>query len=93
MNEEMFGIVKGGEFHRLSPAGAGGSARLTGMGMQEARPPESAEIRLEDYENRAIMIRGHDSGGWIYSAEIIDHAGPILTAVVEKMFGGPTQAA
>jgi hypothetical protein len=33
------------------------------------------------------MIRGHDGGGWIYSAEVIDEAGSILTAVVQRVFG------
>lgn len=50
--------------------------------MQEARPPESTELDLTEYEGKAIMVRGHSSGEWIYSAEVIDQARPILTAVV-----------
>lgn len=36
------------------------------------------------------MVRGHDGGGWIYSAEVIDQVGPILTAVVQKVCGQPS---
>jgi hypothetical protein len=55
--------------------------------MQEAMPPEARELNLAEYEGQAIMVCGHDGGGWIYSAEIIDVAGPILTAVVQQVFG------
>lgn len=49
-------------------------------------PPESGELNLNQYEGQAIMIQKLDQGGWIYSAEVIDTAGPILSAVVEKLF-------
>jgi hypothetical protein len=55
--------------------------------MQEARPPETGELDLSPYEGSAILVRGRDSGGWIYSAEVIDHASPILTLVVRRVFG------
>ena len=54
--------------------------------MQQAQSPESAEIDLTEYEGIAIMVRGYESGERIYSAEIIDQLGPILSAVVEKLF-------
>jgi hypothetical protein len=55
--------------------------------MQEDVSPESREFDLREYENSAIMICGHESRGWIYSAEVIDRGGPILTAVVMEVFG------
>ncbi len=61
--------------------------RLTAIKMYVAISPEAAELDLTDYEGRAIMIRGLDAGGWIYSAAVIDRAGPILTAVVQRLFG------
>ena len=66
--------------------------RLTSMGMQVAMPPESEEIDLSKYEGQALMVQGHDGGGWIYSATVIDQAGPILTAVVQQVFGQASEA-
>lgn len=60
--------------------------KLTDIQMQEARPPEAGELDLTEYEGKVIMINGQDGGRWIYSASIIDAAGPILTAVVNKVF-------
>jgi hypothetical protein len=87
-NDQFLGIVQIGQFHILMPArSAGKSVRLTGIPMQAAMSPQSVEIDLSGYEGRALMVRGHDGGGWIYSAEVIDEAGPILTAVVQRVFG------
>jgi hypothetical protein len=84
-NNHVLGIVQDGSFQPLAPRGL--SARLTTIQMQAAMPPESGELDLAEYEGKAIMVRGHDGGGWIYSAEVIDQAGPILTAVVQRVFG------
>ncbi len=86
---QFLGLVKGGKFHILHPASQlplTGSARLTQIQMQEARPPDSAEIDLTPYEGKAIMVTGHDGGGWIYRAAVVDSGGPIVTALVEKVF-------
>ncbi len=86
MNEhdQILGIVRDGEFTPLVPPGL--PARLTRIDMQAAVPPESQEIDMTDYEGLAVMVEGHDGGGWIYSAAVIDQAGPILTAVVREVF-------
>jgi hypothetical protein len=85
---QVLGIVRDAQFHRLPPDPSFDlPARLTRINVMEAVPPESREIDLSEYEGKAIMVAGHDQGGWIYSAEVIDEAGPILTAVVEKVFG------
>jgi hypothetical protein len=87
-NDQFLGIVQDGAFELMSPYSApGGSVRLTAISMQAAVPPETAELDLSVYEGKAIMVRGHDGGGWIYSAAVIDQAGPILTAAVQKVFG------
>ena len=87
-NDRFLGIVQNGEFELLAPSYIPGvSPRLTSIPMQAAQPPESGELDLREYEGRAIMIRGHDGGGWIYSALVISQAGPILTAVARKAFG------
>ena len=56
------------------------------MPMQAALPPEAQEIDLKKHEGKAIMVVGRCSGDWIYSAEIIDLASPIVTALVKKVF-------
>ena len=85
-NSQFLGIVTDGSFKSLLPAITPGT-RLTAIALQEAMPPEARELNLTEYEGQAIMVRGHDGGGWIYSAEVIDVAGPILTAVVQQVFG------
>mgnify|MGYP001817873980 CR=1 FL=1 len=87
-NNQFLGIVQLGRFQVLSPDHAAGEAvRLTGIQMQEAVPPETREVDLTEYEGKALMVGGHNAGGWIYSAHIVESAGPILTAVVKQVFG------
>jgi hypothetical protein len=84
--DQFLGIVQNGLFRPLAQNGLRGPVRLTKIQMQEARSPESGKFNLSEYESCAIMVQGYDSGGWIYSANVIDHAGPILTFVVSKVF-------
>jgi hypothetical protein len=89
--DQFLGIVQLEHFQILAPDHLiGESVRLTRIQMQESVPPESRELALTEYEGQATMVRGHYGGGWIYSAEVIDLAGPILTAVVQKVFGQPS---
>jgi hypothetical protein len=61
--------------------------RLTRAAMQASFPPEHEELDLTEYEGKAIMICGHGSGGeWVWSTEVTDVAGPILTETVRKFF-------
>lgn len=84
--DQFLGIVEKGNFRVLSPAPSLVPLRLTSIPMQAAVSPEVEELDLDQYEGSAIMVCGHDSGGWIYSARVIDQAGPILTAVVLEVF-------
>ena len=85
--DHILGIVQGGQFQVLSPSGlAGHTLRLTRMGVQVSAAPESEEIDLSSYEGKALMVQGEESSDWLYSAEVIDEAGPILTALVRRMF-------
>jgi hypothetical protein len=80
----LLGLAQGGELTILAPAGSAGSAaRLTQIGMAEAVSPGSREIDLLQYEGQALVVRGHDGGGWIYEAEIVEQGGPLLTALVQ----------
>jgi len=84
----FIGVVEAGEFSIFNPPNASGkTVRLTRISIQASRPPESDEIDLVGYEGRAIMVCGHEESGWIYSAKIVDQAGPIVAALVEKVFG------
>jgi hypothetical protein len=86
-DDQFLGIVENGMFKLLHPDNlAGTSARLTGIQMQEATSPESREIDLSEFEGEAIMVQGHYGGDWIYTAELVDEAGPILTVLVQKLF-------
>jgi hypothetical protein len=88
--DQFLGLVEDGQFKLLAPyRPLGETVRLTSMPMQAAQLPESMELNLTDYEGKAIMVIGYDGGGWIYSASVIDHAGPILTSVVKEVFGNP----
>ncbi len=86
-NVEYIGIVKDGAFVALSPESvAGMRLRLTRAAMQASFPPEHEELDPTICEGKAIMIRGHGDGEWIWSTEVVDVAGPILSETVRKLF-------
>lgn len=60
---------------------------MTSIQKQEAKPPESGELNLSEYDGKAIMVSGYVDSGWVYEAGVIDEVRPILTAVVRKVFG------
>ena len=82
------GVIRNGEFFPLeNQTDILGPVSLTSIRMMEARPPETGELRLTEYEGEVIMICGHGlGGGWIYSARVVDRAGPILTSIALKVF-------
>ena len=85
---QFFGIVQDGKFQPLtSYPGPMGYTELTTESMQASVPPEGGRIELTEYDGKAIMVQGHGGGEWIYSARVVDEAGPILTAVVGRVFG------
>lgn len=88
-NENQFlGIVHEGKFRLVtSDPGPSGYTGLTTIQMQTSLPPKEHELDLAEYEGKVIMVQGHGGGDWIYSAKVVDEAGPILTAVVERVFG------
>lgn len=91
-NDQLLGIVNDGKFQPLATGDTPSvPVRLTRIPMQASQPPESAEINLAQHEGQAIMVRGRNAGGWVYSATVIDQAGPILTAVVQQVFGQPDE--
>jgi len=86
-SEQFLGLVRDGKMLLFLPESeAGKVVRLTEMPKQAAIPPENQEIALKKHEGKAIMAIGLLSDDWIYSAEIIDLAGPIVNSLVKKMF-------
>ena len=82
------GLVKDGRFQPLAPPSSlADDVRLTSIQMQEAQSPESDELDLHPHEGHAIVIQGHDSGGWIYSARVVEVNGPFITTLLRYAFG------
>ena len=87
---KVMGLVQNGQFRLFVPSGRPEPfARLTRHPVNSGEPPETGEINLREYEGTVIMVTGNDQGAWIYAAEIIDRAGPILSAIVELLSGTP----
>ena len=83
MNQTFIGIVEDGKLRVVLPKPIpSGEIQFTSIGMQESVPPETGELDLAKYEGTAIAIEGHDGGGWVYSARVVDEGGPIVTALV-----------
>lgn len=71
------GMVRDDRFQPWLPFSAPrGAMRLTTIQMQEARSTESGELGLRPYEGRLILVRGHESGEWLYSARLLRVFGP-----------------
>ena len=81
----FIGVVENGKLRVLLPRPV--DVRFTGIQMQQAVSPETGELNLSEYEGCAIAIRGHDGGGWVYSARVTDKGGPIVTALVRQASG------
>jgi hypothetical protein len=87
---EVMGLVRLGVLVLSVPSGRlESSVRLTRAPAHAAEAAEAEEIDLGRYEGRALMVRGDDQGRWIHSAEVVEVAGPILSAVVERLSGLP----
>jgi hypothetical protein len=86
----LIGLVEDALFHSALAGIQSVGSRLTSIGVPEARPPESGEIDLREYEGSAIAVEGVPQGGWIFSAEIVDKGGPLITALIRRVFSGDT---
>jgi hypothetical protein len=90
--DTFLGLVENQRFTVLVPEAAHCcSVRLTRLEQPAISETEAVikhELDLSQCEGRAIMVRGvlPEYKGWLYEAEIIDEASPILTAVVNKTF-------
>jgi hypothetical protein len=79
----MVGVVQGGALVPMHPyGGATTTVQLTRAAMQTAPTPESGLIDLSPYEGQAIIFWGHNSGGWIYSAQVEGVLDPVSALLV-----------
>jgi hypothetical protein len=89
--DKFLGIVQGGRFSILMPRPQCCTVRLTRISKPASIAEElvaSHEINLAEYEAKAIMVNGvlPEHKRWLYEANVVDQASPILTAVVEELF-------
>jgi len=86
-DEVFLGVVENGLFKLLSPCTPLGCfARLTSIFMSAAIPPEAGELNLSLYEGKVIVVQGHDGGGWIYSASLVEVAPPLLSGFLLECY-------
>jgi len=78
----IIGLVRDSKFF---PMDKKESVNVTEMSMATAS--DITPMNLAEYEEKVIMINGHDAGDWIFSAKVEDIANPILSAVTMKIFG------
>ena len=82
----FLGIAVGGRFRRLSSELGEGSPGLTAMPMQAARAPESEQLFLDALDGRALIVQGHDGGGWIYAARVEYVFDPFTTMLIRHAY-------
>ncbi len=82
--EEALGIVVNAQF---ISADTRKPIEVTGAQMQDAIDPRAELIDLSKYEGKAILIScQRNDGSFLWGSNVVDTAGPILTAVVKKVF-------
>lgn len=89
--DKFLGLVQDGRFSILMPRPQCCTVKLTRIARPASIAEElvaSHEIKLAEYEGNAIMVTGvlPERRGWLYEANVIDQAGPILTEVVKETF-------
>ena len=68
------------------PSEIHGPLFLTQIQRQESVSPESRPLRLDEYENSMMLVEGFPNSNILYSADVVEVAGPILTKVLEKVY-------
>jgi len=86
-NYWYLGLVENEKFTPLvSENNTSGRFLLTSAAQDAGGNATGTQLSLVEYEGSAVMVRGIDGEGWIYSATVVDHAGPILTLLVRQAF-------
>jgi len=86
-NEQFFGIVRNGEFYVFTPQHLeGATVKLTTTWIEEPHATESGVIDLTEFEGKIIEVSGLDKGKCIYSAKVVEEAGPVLSEFLRRVF-------
>ncbi len=88
---KFLGLVQNGRFSILMPRDQCCTVKLTRISKPASIAEElvsSHEISLEEHEGNILMVSGvlPERKGWLYEANIVEQAGPILTEVVKELF-------
>jgi hypothetical protein len=82
--QEVLGVVLNGQF---ISAESHHPIEVTEAQMQDAIDPRAKLIDLGKYEGKAILISCQtNDGSFLWGSNVASTAGPILTAVVRKVF-------
>jgi len=89
--DKFLGVVEDGRFSILMPRPQCCTVRLTRIAKPASIAEElvaSHEIKLGEYEGKAIMVTGvlPEHKGWLYEANVIDQGSPLITEVVKEIF-------
>ena len=89
-NDDTFvGFVQHGRFLRLTACEpVWQEVRLTSISMEMAVLPETTELDLTEHQGKVIVVCGHDSGDWIYSATVAEVASPLLANFILRCYPG-----
>ena len=83
-SKEVLGMVVGGQF---ISANTGKPIKVTEAQMQEAIDPAAKLVDLAKFEGKAVLITYQLSdSNFLWGSNVVSTAGPILTAVVRKLF-------
>ena len=86
LETRWLGEVREGRFRLLAPrASLEGGTRFTRIPMQAAQSPESGELDLGALEGRVVLVRGRASGGWVYSAEVLQVLGAPVSFLITRL--------
>ncbi len=88
---EFLGLVENGEFRILEPKEHCCTVKLTQLikpSLLDEAAIEKHQVDLSKDEGMAIMVEGSLAKEelWVFEAKVTDRAGPILSAVVRKLF-------
>jgi hypothetical protein len=88
--EKFLGIAENERFTILAPPEHCCSVKLTRVSKPAVSDEavSSHEIDLAEYDGMALMVTGvlPKEKGWLYEADVIDEEGPIIAAMIRKLF-------
>jgi N-acetylmuramoyl-L-alanine amidase len=85
--EQFFGKVEKGSYLIFAPERLKGVVvSLTTVPPKGKQAPELNTINLSEYEGKIIEVNGINLDAWIYSATVVEEAGPVLSDFLMNVF-------